>query len=772
MFKRLRTRLTAIFVVLAILPLSLASASTGLQFYNREIDQSIEKQVILNTRFSQAIEDIITERISELTFLGEVTGLDQLPLEEQGDLVSGLLVKNEAYNGISIVNPDGEERVRVARLGVVTDSDLISHDDDELFQEVLASGEVRLSDVYIDPQTGEPLLDIVVPLVNFRSGEISTILIGNFRFRIIWDLVASLQQDVDGDLEIFLVNASGLLVAHANPTIVLRGTTFEVPKENGQSTGLEEESAFVTSQALTIANQTFTIVGEQDTATVIRPALEVLVSTSLIAMTTLVVTVLVVAGVVRQIVRPIEQLSDTAQSIRDGNLEARTSIKRSDEIGVLANSFNEMTVRLQDLISNLENRVKERTRDLRVASEVSRQITQVLDLEQLLPRLTEQTRQGFNLYHVSVFLYNPETKTLHLAAGTGDAGIQMLQQSRQFPMDARGLVPLAANTQEYVLVNDVSQSANHSKNPMLPYTQSELAVPMLVGNKLIGVLDLQSQEVDHFAENDLQVMSGLAEQIAIAVQNAQQYQETEKARSEAERANSVKSQFLASVSHELRTPLNAILNFAKFVASGKMGEVNERQVNALTNVITSGNHLLSLINDVLDISKIEAGSLTLFVQNKVDLKKELQDIQATATALLQDKPVTWTMNIEESLPSITGDGQRIRQIVLNLVSNACKFTREGTINLSVTHNTDDVIIGVADTGPGIKSHEQEMIFEVFTQSESGLKSGQGTGLGLPISKRLAEAHGGKIWLDSRFGEGTTFWVSLPIQSPLQPTLKD
>jgi signal transduction histidine kinase len=246
--------------------------------------------------------------------------------------------------------------------------------------------------------------------------------------------------------------------------------------------------------------------------------------------------------------------------------------------------------------------------------------------------------------------------------------------------------------------------------------------------------------------------------------------EAEEARLRAEHADQVKSQFLAATSHELRTPLNAIINFTKFVSQGVLGPVNEKQVEALTKSVNSAKHLLNLINDVLDISKIEAGSLQLYIESNVSLVEEMRAACAAGEALLEGKPVELRLEVDDSLPLLTGDRQRIRQILLNLISNACKFTQTGHITIKAHQDGDKIVTAVEDTGPGIAPEDHETIFETFRQTETGLRQGKGTGLGLPISRRLAEAHGGQVWLESKLNEGSTFYVALPIKpNHLKPT---
>lgn len=235
------------------------------------------------------------------------------------------------------------------------------------------------------------------------------------------------------------------------------------------------------------------------------------------------------------------------------------------------------------------------------------------------------------------------------------------------------------------------------------------------------------------------------------------------ARALAEQANQIKSQFLASVSHELRTPLNGIINFSAFVSEGVFGPVNEKQKNALVDVSKNADHLLSLINDVLDISKIESGSLKLFIEDNINLTVELDDVIRNGETLVGKKPVQFVRNIDADLPLMRGDKRRIRQIMFNIVSNACKFTEKGTIEVSAHHDGGKIHMSVRDTGPGIAPHDYAAVFETFKQTETGLRSGGGTGLGMPISQRLAEAHGGQMWLESVVGQGSTFHVELPVR---------
>lgn len=244
---------------------------------------------------------------------------------------------------------------------------------------------------------------------------------------------------------------------------------------------------------------------------------------------------------------------------------------------------------------------------------------------------------------------------------------------------------------------------------------------------------------------------------------AQEKAISERLRAESyKRADEVKSTFLASMSHELRTPLNAIINFTAFVADGDLGPVNQEQQEYLNNVVTSAHHLLTLINDVLDMSKIEAGSLELYVIPNVDIRVVIRDLLPVARILLEDKPVTLHFQPADELPPVNVDRQRITQVLLNLIANACKFTDTGSITIAAYQDASDIIISVTDTGSGISKEDQEVIFIPFRQAKGGIQRG-GTGLGLPIARKLIEAHGGRIWIDSTEDEGATFYVAIPLQ---------
>jgi signal transduction histidine kinase len=231
-------------------------------------------------------------------------------------------------------------------------------------------------------------------------------------------------------------------------------------------------------------------------------------------------------------------------------------------------------------------------------------------------------------------------------------------------------------------------------------------------------------------------------------------------------ADRLKSEFVATISHELRTPLNTIIGFAKFILNGGAGPLTDMQRTDLSAIYSSGQHLLDLVNDILDLSKIEAGKVTLN-RELLDFHEIAAGIMSAAIALVDDKPIELKEEIAPDLPPINADRQRVRQIIWNLVSNATKFTDKGHIALRVRcvadNGTPHLLCAVEDTGIGIREEDISTVFEAFRQVDSSsARRAQGTGLGLPISRRLAELHGGRMWVESEEGRGSTFFFTLPL----------
>jgi PAS domain S-box-containing protein len=405
---------------------------------------------------------------------------------------------------------------------------------------------------------------------------------------------------------------------------------------------------------------------------------------------------------------------------------------------------------------------RKRALELATVAQVSAAATTILDVEPLLQQVSDLTKLSFNLYHAHIYLL--ENNTLVLTAGAGEVGRTMREQGRSISFNqANSLVARAARERKGIIVNDVTQNPDFLPNPLLPDTKSEMAIPMLVGEQLVGVLDVQGDIVNRFSDEDVQIMSTLAAQVAVAVRNARAFELERQTAERLREVDRLKSQFLANMSHELRTPLNSIIGYSEVLLDGGDGDLSEEAVEDVETIHGSGQHLLAIINDILDLAKIEAGQMQINRQD-ADLTKFLTEIVHAGQILVKDKPVTLTLVEEAELPHVHADPIRLRQIVWNLVSNAVKFTEKGDVTVTVgLLDEKQAYVKVTDSGIGIKAEDVGVVFDQFRQVDgSSTRRAGGTGLGLTITRHLVRLHGGDIFVESEFGVGSTFWFSLPL----------
>jgi signal transduction histidine kinase len=455
---------------------------------------------------------------------------------------------------------------------------------------------------------------------------------------------------------------------------------------------------------------------------------------------------------------------------------------RGEAIGQLAvANWKEVSPEAADLISVIAERVSTHLETLRLTEEIQKRAAEletvaklsttastVLNPDELLQSVVDLTKERFGLYHAHIYLANDAWNTLLLSSGAGEIGQAMVAEQHAIPFDAeKSVVSRCHRERQAIIVNDVQAAPDYLPNPLLPNTRSEMAVPMIVGDKVLGVFDVQSEKVNHFTAEDANIYTTLTSQVGVALQNARLYAEQSATLAQLRELDRLKSSFLANMSHELRTPLNSILGFADVILEELDGPLTENMTNDLRLIQKNGQHLLHLINDVLDMAKIEAGRMNLNPERFL-LYELLDDVTNLTSSLASERNnALFIEPASDHSVEIHADRTRLRQVMLNLVNNAIKFTERGKISLYFEKRGENALIRVHDTGIGIPPDKLEAVFQEFTQVDtSTTRKAGGTGLGLPISRRLIEMHGGRLWAESTGipGEGSSFFIELPIQA--------
>jgi signal transduction histidine kinase len=425
--------------------------------------------------------------------------------------------------------------------------------------------------------------------------------------------------------------------------------------------------------------------------------------------------------------------------------------------------FKELEARTSDLGRSVEQ--------LKALSEVSQAVNSTLDLQEVLNTIVARAVQLSAADTGAVFEHDEGSATLELRATYGIKPELVDELMARTLRMGEGATGRAAATRAPVEIADIQAVDAYTgvRREVLDRAgyRAVLAVPLLQGDRVLGGLTVTRRTPGKFPPEVVDLLQTFATQSTLAIQNARLFREIEQKGRELEIASQHKSQFLANMSHELRTPLNAILGYTELVADGIYGDVPQKIREVVERVQKSGRHLLGLINDVLDISKIEAGQLKLSVVD-YSFHDVVQSVTTAVESLAAEKKLALKVDLPGDLPVAAGDERRITQVLLNLVGNAIKFTDTGEVGITVRAADSKFLVAVRDTGPGIDAEHQQRIFEEFQQVDSSpTKTKGGTGLGLAIAKRIVEMHGGHIWVESTLGLGSTFFVQLPLRTAPQ-----
>jgi signal transduction histidine kinase len=475
----------------------------------------------------------------------------------------------------------------------------------------------------------------------------------------------------------------------------------------------------------------------------------------------------------RRVVRPIEVLRQGAGRLETGDLNARLHLNTGDEFEELAKDFNRMAARLQEAYTGLEDKVAERTKaleqslsEVRALGETIQTVSASLDIQKVLQsiviRATELSVSDGGL----VYGFDESAQAFRFHAGhlLRSEFVSALEATP--PSLRNGIMGRAGVTGDPQNVADMSAAGPSASLPFNTLLLGEgyrsvLAVPIIQGQKLIGGIVLGRTVGGGYSDREVDLLRTFANGCSIAIEHARLFLEVGQKNAALQLASQHKSQFLANMSHELRTPMNAILGFTDLILDGIYGELDERLRRPVEQLQINGQHLLGLINDVLDLAKIEAGRLELNVSEYI-VEEVLEGLEATVRPLVEAKGLMFKVSIEDEIGYCYGDSKRIFQILLNVIGNAIKFTRRGRIELAAAAIGPEVHYTIRDSGVGIAPEDLTAIFDEFGRGDPTVaREFAGTGLGLAIAKRFVTMHGGRIWAESKLNVGSTFHVVVP-----------
>jgi signal transduction histidine kinase len=728
------------------------------------------------------IEQFVSELEHDLSWIAQTPwGARGVPAQQRRLDSLRLLRQSPAITEVSHIDPTGHEQLRVSRLAMDVIGSNIDLSDDPRFVQAMTRN-TYFSPIYFRKES-EPYMTIAMAGATEDAG----VVIAEANLKFIWDVVSNLQVGKGGNA--YVVDERGRLIAHPDISVVLQKTDLsslpqvraaaEMPSEDTSAPveaviGQDLNGTDVLSAHATITPLNWTVFVDLPTSEAFAPLYASILRTVLLVLLGVAISATASLYLVRRMVSPIQILREGAARIGAGALDHRIAVRSGDELQALAEEFNGMTERLQESYAGLERKVEERTRELersveqlRSLSEVGQAVNSTLDLQEVLATIVKHAVELSETDGGAIFEADEETGGFRMQATYG-LPQKLVEAMRVTPLNpGEGATGRAAASRAPVQIPDLQTDPEYTGALRQVSDQSGmrslLAVPLLREGRALGSLAVSRKSTGEFPPEVIDLLQAFAAQSTLAIQNARLFREIEQKSRELEAASRHKSEFLANMSHELRTPLNAVIGFSEVLQQKMFGDLNEKQLEYVEDIHSSGRHLLSLINEILDLSKIEAGKVELD-RSRFDLPTTIEGTLTLVRERATRHGLTIDLSIDERLGEIEADERKVRQILLNLLSNAVKFTPDGgQIDVAAVVIDDVAQIAVKDTGIGIAPADQESIFEEF-QQVGGDHEGkrEGTGLGLTLARKFVELHGGRIWVKSSVGKGANFTFTLPL----------
>jgi signal transduction histidine kinase len=763
-----------VFFVVLVSAALLASGLVELYFTYQE-----NKAALLNLQREKAraaasrIESYVQEIERQLGWMRLPQVGPQTPEQRRIEYLK-LLRLVPAITDVVLLDATGHEQLRVSRLGMDVTGGTDDRSSDPKFLGT-RNGKTYFSPVYFRKET-EPYMTIAVAGMGDKAG----ITVAEVNLKFIWDVISRIKIGNEGLA--YVVDSGGRLIAHPDISYVLQKQDLSALP---QVKAAREDVADDRSEKVTIARSPqgrevltahanipslgWHVLVEQPLTEAFAPLYASLQRTGLLLLAGLVLAVLGSLYVARRMVKPIQAIQSGAVQFAAGHLDQRITVNTGDELEALGEQFNTMAAQLKDSYEGLERKVEERTSELTDSLEQQTTTAEILRVISSSPTNIEPVLEA--VAQSAARLCAAEDCVIRLVEGSihkvvaHHGSLEPSPPSVIRPTTIAGRALLERRT---IHADDVRTEFPDGQSGSLG-VRTALAVPLLREGEAIGIIGVRRDQVAPFTEKQISLLETFASQAVIAIENVRLFNEIKEKSAEAEAANQKleianrhKSEFLAGMSHELRTPLNAIIGFSEVLSEQMFGDVNAKQAQYLANIHSSGTHLLSLINDILDLSKIEAGKMDLEL-SRFDLGVALENSMTLIRERATRNGVNLRLDCAGPVGEWVADERKFKQIMLNLLSNAVKFTPQGG-KISVTAERYDgrVEIAVADTGIGIKAGDQQLVFDEFRQASGNhLKKSEGTGLGLALTRRFVELHGGTLTLQSAVGKGSTFTFTLP-----------
>jgi signal transduction histidine kinase len=731
------------------------------------------------------IEQFVREIEKQLRWAARAAFDDPLAEVEQRELGFLRLLRDvPAVTEVSHLDRTGKEQLRVSRLTLDVRGSQQDFSREPRFVQT-RSGLTYFGPVYFRNES-EPYTTIAVPGDQEDGAGLT---VAEVNLGAIWDVISQIKIGKAGVA--YVADHSGHLVAHPDISLVLQKRdlsalpqvqqaralrTAPAPSLDTTMIGTGLQGGQVLTTHATIAPLLWLVFVEQPLAEAREPLQASILRTTALFVLSLALSLLACVLLARRMVAPIRLLQAGAAQIGGGDLGHRIDVRTGDELETLGQEFNRTAGRLEESYATLERKVAERTRDLTAAlqrltalAEVGRAVSSTLELQAVLTRIVAHAVQLSGTDEGTIYEYDEASQQFLVGVSHGMSD-DHVAELRAVPLRlGEGAVGRAVASGRPVQVPDILTPGAYGGRlhelAVKSGIRALLAVPLVREERIIGGLVVRRREAGEFSAELVDLLETFAAQSALAIENARLFREIEAKGRQLEAASRHKSEFLANMSHELRTPLNAIIGFSEVLAERMFGDVNDKQAEYLQDILTSGRHLLSLINDILDLAKVEAGRLELDL-GQFHLPTAIDNALTLVRERASRRDITLDVAVDAGVGHVVADERKIRQILLNLLSNAVKFTPEGgRVGVTATPTDGVITIAVSDSGIGIAPGDQEAIFEEFRQvGRDDTQKQEGTGLGLTLAKKFVELHGGRIWVTSQLGKGSTFTFTLPTRT--------